>query len=160
MVGGPTTWVTVGVEALGIPTATQMQRHRREATEASHPERATETWTARLHKGTRTVSVIHMADMTGLGVLAAEVLNTTTIAERGCRIARRTFMHGDWLDVGLWLVENWWRNYHLAASLFFTGTYRTSSETTDDARIDTRKRDAFYEGRPNIADHCKWIQYS
>jgi hypothetical protein len=87
--------VTVGVEALGIPTATQTQRHRREATEANHPEQATETWMARLYRGIRIASVIHMVDTTGLGVRAAEVLNTTTIAERGCKIARRTFMHGD-----------------------------------------------------------------
>jgi hypothetical protein len=36
----------------------------------------------------------------------------------------------------------WWRNYYLEVLLFFTGTYRICSETTDDARIDTRKRDA------------------
>jgi hypothetical protein len=88
-------WVTVGVGALGIHTATQMQRRRREATEATHPEQATETWMARLCKGTRIASVIHTVDTTGLGARAAEVPNTTMIAERGCRIARRTFMHGD-----------------------------------------------------------------
>jgi hypothetical protein len=43
----------------------------------------------------------------------------------------------------------------LKVLLFFTGTYRICSKTTDDARIDTRKRDAFYGGRPNIADKCK-----
>jgi hypothetical protein len=88
-------WVTVGVEAPGIHTATQMQRHRREATEAIRPEQAIETWTARPCKETRIASVIHMVDTIGLGARAAEVPNTTTIAERGCRIARRTFMHGD-----------------------------------------------------------------
>jgi hypothetical protein len=84
--------VTVDVEAPEIHIATRMQRHPQEATGTTHLEEGTETWTGRLSRETRTVSVTRMAETTDPDAHAAEAPNTTTTAERDCRTARRTSM--------------------------------------------------------------------
>lgn len=83
-----------GVEDLEIRIATQTQRRPREATETTHLEEGTGTWTGRLLREIRTASVIRTADTTDPDAHAAEALSTTTTAEQDCRTARRTFTRG------------------------------------------------------------------
>ena len=85
---------TVGVEALGIRTATRMQRHPQVATGTTHLVEDTETWMGRPSREIRTASAIRTAVTTDPDARAAEALNTTTTAEQDCKTARKTSTRG------------------------------------------------------------------